>query len=292
MEKQKVQHIRNAIIMVSVCQVIFLTISAWHINLNLIGVERLMGFKILDVGQVSRALLLGISSLAITLIYLVTQLLKITQLEKELAIAKVSNKLAQETIKILRAHRHDFLNHLQVIMGYIQIGKPESALTYLKNINSELKDVRIISRLEMPEVAVLLFSKKEEALKHGITMKYHINTDLSNVKISQVDMVRILSNLIDNAIYELKKNCQADDMEKYVKITFNTVGETLFIEVHNSHSVIKNEDKIFKYGYTTKGIHGSGIGLYTVKQLVEEKYGGKINVKSSEDSGTSFIIAV
>ncbi|SHE44415.1 Spo0B domain-containing protein [Caloramator proteoclasticus] len=38
----------------------------------------------------------------------------------------------------MRKQRHDFMNYLQVIYGYLQINKPEEALNYIKKINSRM----------------------------------------------------------------------------------------------------------------------------------------------------------
>lgn len=292
MAKSKAQHFRDAIIIVTISIVVFLIISAWHIILSLKGINLFMGMKIIDAEKISVALLFATLSLAIAMIYLTNHYLNISRLEKDLVVTKISNENAQNTIRILKAHQHDFLNHLQVILGYIQFGNITSAINYIRNINNELTDVRIIGDLQMYEVAVLLFIKKEEALKNGINVTYNIKTDLSDVKINQYDLVRILANLIDNAIYELKKNIKTTKSKKLINIIIDKVGETLFIEVHNFPGIIRDGNKIFEYGYSTKGEDGSGIGLFTVKNLVEKKYQGKIEVKSSEKIGTSFTIAV
>lgn len=36
-------------------------------------------------------------------------------------------------INLLRRQRHDFLNHVQVVHAYLQMGKDEKALQYLDN---------------------------------------------------------------------------------------------------------------------------------------------------------------
>lgn len=285
------RHFRDAIVAVSACQVIFLIVSAWNINFSLTGIAEFMGMQVPSLKQISIALLAGITSLAITMVYLVNQLLKTTELETKLAVANISNELAQDSIRILRAQRHDFLNHLQVLAGYIQLGKNKAALTHLKQVNAELTDLRAVSSLNMPEVALLLFIKREEALKHGITIKYHIGTDLSDVRISQSDMMKIISHLLDNAIYELKANHQAVDSEKTIQVTLEKVGDTLFIKIQNSHGITNGENRIVEYGYRIQERNGQE-GINTLKNLVEEKYGGKFEVLSGDGRGTSLTIAV
>lgn len=41
--------------------------------------------------------------------------------------------------EILRIQRHDFLNHLQIIQGYLQLKKPEKAEDYIKRAVDEIR---------------------------------------------------------------------------------------------------------------------------------------------------------
>ena len=39
--------------------------------------------------------------------------------------------VCEETLRLLRLQRHDFINHIQVIQALIQLGKSEKALRYI-----------------------------------------------------------------------------------------------------------------------------------------------------------------
>lgn len=45
-----------------------------------------------------------------------------------------NQEVCQEMIKMLRRQRHDFVNHIQVVHAYLQIGKVEKALAYLEEL--------------------------------------------------------------------------------------------------------------------------------------------------------------
>ncbi|MCF8011075.1 MAG: Spo0B domain-containing protein [Clostridiales bacterium] len=292
MLNKQYHYYRYAILAVIISEILFILLCAWQIFFNLTGFHQYYDLPIYGLPLLCKLLIIVTCSLTLTVTYLIFQLLKMAKLEKELAIAKISNETAQKSIKLLRSHRHDFLNHLQVLLGYIQLDKKDAAVKYIKGIHEEVRNVSAVSGLEMPEVSILLFIKEKEAEKHGIKMEHDINTDLSNAKISQSDMVRILSNLIDNAIYELKNNTEIPEEDKYIKVSFNNIQDTLVIKVNNTCSTTINENKIFQFGYTTKGKDGSGIGLFTIKKLVEGTYRGKIQVENNPQAETTFTIFI
>ncbi|MBP2633146.1 MAG: hypothetical protein H6Q70_3774 [Firmicutes bacterium] len=46
-------------------------------------------------------------------------------------------EVCQEIIKMLRRQRHDFINHIQVVHAYLQLGKVEKALASLEELAAE-----------------------------------------------------------------------------------------------------------------------------------------------------------
>jgi len=287
---ERKRQFRNILICIFVLQMFFVFVVSLHIFLSNQGINELFGITIISIKQAVIALIfLSISLLSLG-IYLTYELSKMSKLEVDLASKKVTQELTEQNLRLLRCQRHDFLNHLQVVSGYIQMGKGNKASKYIQEINQNLRGIRVISGLNMPEASVLLLAKREEAAKYNIDFNYDLKTDLSNVKIKEYDLVRILSNLIDNAIYELKKEDISD--QKIINVVMDKIGENLYVEIFNSGSFIPDTERIFNYGFTTKGTNGSGSGLYIVNDLVKNKYNGNIDVESSEHLGTNFKISI
>lgn len=46
-------------------------------------------------------------------------------------------EVCQEMIKMLRRQRHDFINHIQVVHAYLQLGKVEKALASLEELAAD-----------------------------------------------------------------------------------------------------------------------------------------------------------
>ena len=51
------------------------------------------------------------------------------------------NNISEESKVLIKLQRHDFLNHIQVIQGFLQLGKPDKALNYIENIIEDIRDV-------------------------------------------------------------------------------------------------------------------------------------------------------
>ena len=51
------------------------------------------------------------------------------------------NKISDESKTLIKLQRHDFLNHIQVIQGFLQLGKPDKALNYIEKIIEDIRDV-------------------------------------------------------------------------------------------------------------------------------------------------------
>lgn len=195
---------------------------------------------------------------------------------------------SREMINILRAKQHDYSNHLQVISGSLQMGKPQRAMEYIKEIVGDLSLASNITGLESPELAALLLKKISLAEANGILVKLSIESRLTSFPFSAYELTRILGNLLDNAIYALSEDFAPK------KILLIWISEDLshyLFRITNSSPVIPDSlhDAIFQEGFTTKGDKGSGLGLAIVKALVE-KHKGRIELISNEQEGTVYTV--
>ncbi|KNZ69066.1 signal transduction histidine kinase regulating citrate/malate metabolism [Thermincola ferriacetica] len=226
--------------------------------------------------------------LGIAAIYLVREIIRLAKKEKEAELNQACLKESQELVGILRTHRHDFFNHLQVIMGSIQLGKKDHALQYIKEVTDRLKTDTSISNLEHPEIAALLLKKRHNAESRGIRFSVDLKSKLLGLKISAITISQIIGNLIDHAL-DAAENVSADDRQ--VKVTFSENGEGFFLEVACRRPLVPEQlrDKIFEKGFSAKGLEGSGLGLHTVKKLTE-KHGGTVSLTGNEEVGTVFTV--
>ena len=103
----------------------------------------------------------------------------------------------------LRAQRHDYLNHLQVIYGLLQLGEYEDAREYMEPVFRDISRVTKAMKTSQPAVNALLQAKMESAEKNGIDMVVEVGTPLKEIPLEPWELCKILANLIDNAITAL-----------------------------------------------------------------------------------------
>lgn len=99
----------------------------------------------------------------------------------------------------------------------------------------------------------------------------------------------IMGNLISNAIKYQKEN----EPNKKVNIDIDVTKEFVEITIMDNGVGILNEhlEKIFTQFFKSKNHHGSGLGLFIVKEALN-KINGRIAVNSSIDHGTTFKINI
>jgi len=83
----------------------------------------------------------------------------------------------REFMRFLRVYKHDFLNHLQVVLGYLQLKKPERALEYLKEAIEEVEKSGSVMRLGLPSVAFWLLLEELKQKEQGIIFQLTNDTD-------------------------------------------------------------------------------------------------------------------
>lgn len=96
---------------------------------------------------------------------------------------------------------------------------------------------------------------------------------------------QVFMNILMNA-------CQAIEHEGTITITTEFVNNNLKISIKDTGKGIEDIDKIFLFGFTTKGIGvGTGLGLAISSKIID-KHNGKIDVKSEIGKGSEFIITI
>lgn len=226
--------------------------------------------------------------LAIMAILGIKDIVRLTQFETDWNVTKAHLQENEELLETLRSHRHDFINHLQVISGLIQLNKPQQAQEYLVEIVDELRNNKRIRFVGRPEIDALLLKKAAQANELGVPFEVIAESEFKGLNIPGLDVARILGNLIENA---LDATASLSTEKRQVRVKLREDLDEWELAVYNREPIIPRELQtfVFEKGYTTKGMSGSGLGLDIVKSLTH-KHGGKVVLESSEEAGTTFTV--
>lgn len=128
----------------------------------------------------------------------------------------------------------------------------------------------------------------ETAVQKGLAFSQRVAKDLPPVMGNHETLYMIFKNLVENAI--------KFTMSGTVRIRARLEGNIIRVEVSDDGIGIPDTalPNLFKRFYRTKtaverGIAGTGLGLYMVKEGVE-KHKGTLNVSSAEGEGTTFLV--
>jgi len=211
----------------------------------------------------------------------------IYKIMKENEILEIQNKynlILNEYIEKLRASEHEYKNHLNVIYSTLQVGNYNEVNKVIKKYIEDITYKDTLTKLMTIDniiLRALIYSKICEAEKADVNIKCNIKNSLNNIKISQSDMVIILTNLLNNAI-EAAKESPNKLVEIYIDEDYSTNGRYI-ITIKNT---VKDMNKInissmFKEGYSTKG-SSRGYGLHNVQKIVSGNK-GNILIETDDD---------
>ena len=181
----------------------------------------------------------------------------------------------------LRAQRHDFMNHIQVIYTLTELDDRQAALDYMDKVYGDIQKVGRALKTASPAVNALLAAKLADCEENGVKFTADIRTAWDACPVPGWEMCRILGNLIDNAV-----EAMGDTENKHITVRLWEDVRSWRFTVENNGKPIPDDirSSIFFSGFSTKG-DGRGTGLFIVSRILES-YGGTISAESTEDITT------
>jgi len=194
-----------------------------------------------------------------------------------------------------------FDNDIKMRYNYYKICKDQSE-RQIRNI----KKILVLAKSEQSNITVEkhqiilkgflegiseYFRKGVLYSKDQIEINIQCNPENLRANIDADGIESVMNNLIDNAIkYSHEKvkidiNCYCEEENVFIKVKDNGIG----IPVQNLKNIFENFNRSNQS--ERKRIFGYGIGLSFVEKIVEA-HGGSVNVISSENEGSEFIISL
>lgn len=178
----------------------------------------------------------------------------------------------------LRAQRHDFMNHLQVVSSLVEMGDYQDAAEYIDQVYGDIQSVATVLRTGNPAVNALLKVKLGESQQRGIAMELRIQSKWDDLPVQGWEMCRILGNLIDNALDAL---LHTEDPRVTITLGDELHGYFFIVENNGPEVPPGIRASIFQPGMTTKGT-GRGMGLAIVQRILTENGGNVALITSPE----------
>lgn len=177
----------------------------------------------------------------------------------------------------LRGQRHDYLNHLQVVYGMMELQEYEELHAYLEPIYKDMMKVGKAIRTSIPAVNALLMAKMRTAEENETDFYVEVKSDLKDLKVEPWELCKVLANLIDNAVTALKEK----EGERKMVLEIGEDRDCYLFALSNNGPEIPREQisAIFRQGFTTKREEGHGMGLYIVAGVLKMN-SGEIRVES------------
>lgn len=169
---------------------------------------------------------------------------------------------------------HDIKNHIQTIENLYKQKEEEKANYYTKDLYKMFNSLQQTYYTDNKVLNIIINDISERAKDLDITLDCKIG-DVSLDFIKDIDLTTIFSNLLDNAIYEVRE--LKDNKKIFLKV--DKFNQFLIINITNSlrSKPVKCNEK-FK---STKKNH-MGLGLQNVKMAIE-KYEGNLRIDFNEE---------
>ena len=223
------------------------------------------------------------------------------QNEKLAAVGRLSASIA-----------HEINNPLESVTNLLYLARTSQTMhdvqEYLGTAERELRRVSVISNQTLRfykqstaprEVVCSDLFESVLSIHHGRLLNSRVEVERRKrarrpIRCFEGEIRQVLNNLVGNAIDAmhpqggrlLVRSREATNWHNVQKGVALTVADT---GTGMSHQVLR---KVFEAFYTTKGIGGTGLGLWVSKEIVDRHH-GTLHVRSSQkegNSGTVFIL--
>jgi two-component system, LytTR family, sensor histidine kinase AgrC len=229
-------------------------------------------------GQIEMVLGLIMFSFSFNSIFVVKKLYLTAKENHLYCVNKLKFGHIEEQSRIHQRHKHDLLNHLNILGVLAHEEKWFELKRYLSDYITEINSVPISIDTGLKEMDILLYSKINNARKMGIHTAFKCTALISCKKNRNIiNLISIFSNLLDNAI-----EASALTKEKSLSIFISEDPLDYLFIIENSCSIDTTLKEALQKGISTKGV-GRGQGLNIVKSLVK-KLEGTLNSHFTKDT--------
>ncbi len=185
--------------------------------------------------------------------------------------------------RALRAQRHDFLNHLQVVYSLMEMKEYDEASKYIDQVYGDIRAVSGALKTSCAPVNALLRAKITECEQQKITVTLDVHAAWQSLPLPSWEMCRVLSNLIDNAIDAMRGQ---QDARLTIRLQEDLQSCSFSIENNGPEIPEETGKHIFDAGFSGKG-SGRGMGLFIARETLRDA-GGDLHYESGDGTTRFF----
>lgn len=196
----------------------------------------------------------------------------------------------QSFMNVIRSQRHDYNFHVQTLARLLKTGNSAACERYVDELVKDSIAMNTLLPIKDPAISALINNFRTLAARDGIELHIDVQNDLSRVVTNVYETNKIISNLLQNAVDEVRSHT---DKSYGIHLMILKRGEYCVIHVTNAFRADVTSGQyisdIYRHGYTTKPGH-DGVGLSSVKTLLE-RYKGVIYTQI-EDGKIRFTVKI
>jgi len=181
-----------------------------------------------------------------------------------------------ETFRVVRSERHDFLKHISALHYMLENHQPDDARNYLEQLVEGYEETNLSIKGERGVVAGVLHQMYRRAKSSGIEVVYDIDIPLSSLPLSDKEIVTLAGNLLSNSIDACEEWQAANGRQATLTLQFYKRSGLFLLICRNDSLQIPTDvlDELFEsYGVTTKGDGHEGLGTKLISDLVAKHNG-------------------
>ncbi|QFG01257.1 GHKL domain-containing protein [Psychrobacillus glaciei] len=201
---------------------------------------------------------------------------QIASFSKKLTYFEEQSMHFNDTFRLVRNERHDFLKHVSTIHFLLEKGEHNKAKSYLDELVGGYEETNLSIKGERGIVAGVLHQIYKKAKASGISVVYDFDIPLSALPLSDRHMVTLLGNLLSNSIDACEAWQQKTNESSLITVQFfKRSGLYIFICKNNTLPIPTNIlDNLFhSYGNTTKSGDHEGLGTKMIQEIVQQHQG-------------------
>lgn len=189
-----------------------------------------------------------------------------------------------ENNELIHEIHHEIKHHLNALSVYLEQKDYDGAKQYLKEFAEDTERLPATTYTAHPLINSILTEFAGRAKIEGIEIEYDIIVG-SKLNMDDVDLCRMLANILENAVEGCEKVPQA---QRFIRFKLHSKGNFLYLNCENSCNESSLKRNNGRYITTKKDKNSHGFGLRIIGKI-SEKYNGILTtrVKNSVFTATT-----